>query len=297
MVITRIRPVHWAASRLVLLALAAISAATLVSSVVRSRLSLAGRPVRASSAPETRSAPTHPLSDYLALSRRNVFAAPSTTEAVAPAAGVSSAPSSLRLLGTGRRGGQRFAIVEDTAAKKQVMVHPGESLGGARVARIGWRSVVLERGGAEEVLSVTDAPTASAATDGGHAITLPTPGASPAAVSDDAVKKIGDDRWMVAQAEVDESVSNLSDLITQLRAVPNQENGKTNGFKLFAIKRGSLFQKIGLENNDVVQRVNGIDLNDPTRAMALLQELQGQTKLSVDVVRGGETRTLTYEIR
>ena len=44
--ITRIRPAHWAASRLVLLALAAISAAMLVSSLVRSRLSLAGRPVR-----------------------------------------------------------------------------------------------------------------------------------------------------------------------------------------------------------------------------------------------------------
>ena len=295
MVITRIRPVHWAASRLVLLALAAISTATLVSSIVRSRLSLAGRPARTSAAPAARTAPTRPVSDYLPLSRRNVFAAPSISEASAPAAGLPAAPSSLRLLGTGRRGGQRFAIVEDATAKKQVVVTPGETLGGARVARIGWRSLVLDRGGTQEVLSVTEAPVAG--TDASHPVAPATPAASPAAVSDDAVKKIGDDRWMVAQAEVDESLSNLSDLITQLRAVPNQENGKTTGFKLFAIKRGSLFQKIGLENNDVVQRVNGIDLNDPTRAMALLQELQGQTKLSVDVLRGGEARTLTYEIR
>jgi len=296
MVITRIRPAHWAASRLVLLALAAISAATLVSSVVRSRLSVSGRPARTSAAPEARSVLARPLSDYLSLSRRNVFAAPSTSDASSPAAGLPSAPSSLRLLGTGRRGGQRFAIVEDTVAKKQLVVGTGEALGGARIARIGWRSLVLDRGGSREVLAVTDAPAAGAA-DASHPVAIPTPGASPSGVSDDAVKKIGDDRWMVAQAEVDESLSNLSDLITQLRAVPNQENGRTNGFKLFAIKRGSLFQKIGLENNDVVQRVNGIDLNDPTRAMALLQELQGQTKLSVDVVRGGDARTLTYEIR
>ncbi|MFM8411708.1 MAG: type II secretion system protein GspC [Alphaproteobacteria bacterium] len=286
---------HWAASRLALLALAAISAATLVSSVVRSRLSLAGRPARTVAAPESRSAPARPVSDYLALSKRNVFAAPSTAEPSSPAAWLPAAPGSFRLVGTGRRGGQRFAIVEDTAAKKQLVVGPGESLGGARIARIGWRNLVLDRGGAREVLSVTDVPVAGA--DASHPVALATPGASPAGVADDSVKKIGDDRWMVAQAEVDESLSNLSDLITQLRAVPNQENGKTTGFKLFAIKRGSLFQKIGLENNDVVQRVNGIDLNDPTRAMALLQELQGQTKLSVDVVRGGEARTLTYEIR
>jgi hypothetical protein len=31
--------------------------------------------------------------------------------------------------------------------------------------------------------------------------------------------------------------------------------------------------------------------------MALFQELQGQTRLTVDIVRGGEPRTLTYEIR
>jgi general secretion pathway protein C len=92
-------------------------------------------------------------------------------------------------------------------------------------------------------------------------------------------------------------MENLSDLFTQLRAVPNAENGKTNGFRVFAIKRGSLFQKIGLENNDVVQRVNGIELNDPARAMALFQELQGQARLSVDIVRGGDPRTLSYEIR
>jgi len=46
-----------------------------------------------------------------------------------------------------------------------------------------------------------------------------------------------------------------------------------------------------------VQRINGVELNDPAKAMTLFQDLQGQTRLSVDVLRGSETRTLSYEIR
>src|SRR5581483_4575435 len=123
---------------------------------------------------------------------------------------------SVRLVGTGRHGGERFAIVEDVASKRQ------------------------------DVVRIGDPPA-------GEAARTASPAAPPSAAADDQVRKIGEDRYLVAQAEVEHSMDNLSDLFTQLRAVPNQENGQTNGFKVFAIKRGSIFQKIGIENNDVVQ--------------------------------------------
>ena len=75
------------------------------------------------------------------------------------------------------------------------------------------------------------------------------------------------------------------------------KDGAANGFRIFAIRRNSLFQKLGLKNNDVVQRVNGMELNDPARAMGLLDELKGENRLTIDVLRGKEPRTLTYEIR
>ena len=92
-------------------------------------------------------------------------------------------------------------------------------------------------------------------------------------------------------------LENLSTLFTQMRAVPSIKEGQTQGFRVFAIRRNSLFQQLGLRNNDVVQRINGMELTDPTRAMGLFEELKGETRLSVDVLRGGQPRTLTYEIR
>jgi len=291
-VITRIRPAQWVASRLVLLALAATFAATMVSTIVRGRLSRSGAPVRTTVVEEARPAATRPVSDYLAMTRRNLYAAvPATEPGTTAASGGGS--GSVRLVGTGRHGGERFAIVEDVASKRQDVVRIGDPLAGGKVSEIGWRRVVVDRGGSTEVFTVA----ADVSAPAGEAARTASPAAPPSAAADDQVRKIGEDRYLVAQAEVEHSMDNLSDLFTQLRAVPNQENGQTNGFKVFAIKRGSIFQKIGIENNDVVQRVNGVELNDPTRAMALFQELQGQTRLTVDIVRAGSPRTLTYEIR
>jgi len=266
-----------------------------VSTVVRGRLSRVGAPAGSRAVEEVRTAATRPIADYYAMTRRNLFAAVPASEPGASALpGATS--SSLRLVGTGRHGVERFAIVEDLSAKRQEVVRVGDPLGGGKVATIGWRRLVIERGTGNEVLTVAP-DQASPSADASAARSAAAATTTTATTSDEQIRKIGEDRYLVAQAEVDHSLENLSELFTQLRAVPNVESGQTNGFKVFAIRRGSLFQKIGLENNDVIQRVNGVELNDPTRAMSLFQELQGQTRLTVDVVRGGQARTLTYEIR
>ena len=290
--ITRIRPAHWTAARLVLLALAATFAAMTVSTVVRGRLSRIGATTATRVTEEARPAAARPVADYYAMTRRNLFAAVPATEPGGTAT-ASATSGSLRLVGTGRHGGERYAIVEDLSAKRQDVVRLGDPLGGGKVAAIGWRRLVLERGGESEVLTV--APDQAAhAPDTAQARA---PATAPAAASEEQVRKIGEDRFLVAQAEVDHSLENLSELFTQLRAVPNVEGGQTNGFKVFAIKRGSLFQKIGLENNDVIQRVNGVELTDPTKAISLFTELQNEGHIAVDLQRNKATKSFSSEIR
>lgn len=241
-------------------------------------------------------AKNRPLGDYLAIAKRDLFAAVPTSEPV-PVAGTTlrSAPAALQLLGTGSRGERAYAVIEDAKSKTQRIVTVGEKIDDAEVVDIGWRHMVLRRAGQEELLVVP--PNLGGDGSATATTTAVSNTAAAAADGDQQIKKIGDDRYLVAQAEVEHSMSNLSELFTQMRAVPNMQDGKTNGFRLFAIRSGSLFQKIGLQNNDVVQRINGIEINDPGKAMSLFQDLQGESKLSVDVIRGGETRTLSYEIR
>ena len=69
-------------------------------------------------------------------------------------------------------------------------------------------------------------------------------------------------------------MENMSQLFTQIRAVPHFEGGQSIGFRLFAIRRGSLFDKIGLKNGDIITSINGTEMTDPGRAMGLMQELR-----------------------
>ncbi|HAC80399.1 MAG: type II secretion system protein GspC [Candidatus Binatia bacterium] len=285
--ITRISRPYWVVCQLALLGIAAWYLASGISGIVQSRLQRSSSDASVGVTQPKDSAKVRPVSDYLVMTKRDLFAAPSDEPDVANfGGGIPAGPTDMRLLGTGGSGRAGFAIVEDKSGKEQVVVGIGEELNGAELARIGWRRAVLRRGGVEELLVVPP----DVAVESAKKTTKKTS-------KNSNIQELGDDRWMVAQTEVEHQLENLGTLFTQMRAVPNMKDGAANGFRIFAIRRNSLFQKLGLKNNDVVQRVNGMDLNDPARAMGLLEDLKGENRLTIDVLRGKEPRTLTYEIR
>lgn len=111
------------------------------------------------------------------------------------------------------------------------------------------------------------------------------------------IRKVGENSYEVGQGEVDKALSNLSDLATQARVVPAFEGGKTVGFKLFSIRPGSLYSKIGLQNGDVITRVNGYEVNSPEKGLEIYGKLKDAKQVSVDVKRRGKPMSLDYAIK
>src|SRR5207245_7551480 len=141
--------------------------------------------------------------------------------------------------------------------------------------------------GEEEVLELASArgPAASAAA------------AAPAAAAGDRIRKTADDKFVIDRREMEKTVANLNEVFTQARAVPYFEDGKTVGFRVFAIKPGSVFEKIGLQNGDIINRVNGVELTDPTKAITLFTELQNEGHIAVDLQRNKAAKSFSYDIR
>lgn len=111
------------------------------------------------------------------------------------------------------------------------------------------------------------------------------------------VKKLSDGKFLVDQREVLASTENLGKVLTQARALPYVEQGKTVGFRINDIAAGSIYSKIGLQNGDVVQKINSQDITDPAKFFQLYQGLQNERSVSIDLIRGGRRQTLNYEIR
>jgi len=74
-------------------------------------------------------------------------------------------------------------------------------------------------------------------------------------------------------------------------------NGQSNGFKIVAIDRGSIAEKMGLAANDIIQEVNGRKLSASDDAKKAQESFRNTSKFEVKVLRGNQTKTLFYEIK
>lgn len=233
---------------------------------------------------ESQDAPTGKptFEEYRAIINANIFGyeatkAPPTN--IAPPTQKSSLD--LRLVGTNIQPGTTpFAIIEDKSKKNQELFDLNENIfGKAKLIEINPENVRIEVGGRIETLVLEEG--------------------SPSLGGDSAggVSSDGQDSFSVAEAELNEALSNLPRLLSQARAVPYFRNGKSIGMRLFAIRRGSLYEKLGLKNGDIIKSVNENSLSDPSQALKIFEQLKNEREVFVELERKAEDKKLSYTIR
>ncbi len=112
----------------------------------------------------------------------------------------------------------------------------------------------------------------------------------------EGVKKVADNRYEVRRSVLDGTLSNLSNVATQARIVPSFKNGVANGFKLFSIQPGSLYSSIGVENGDVIQKINGYEINSPDKALEIYQKLRESSHITLEIERNGQVIRKEYNV-
>jgi general secretion pathway protein C len=88
-------------------------------------------------------------------------------------------------------------------------------------------------------------------------------------------------------------------IVDSARLVPNQNEGAgINGFKIFAIKGGTLFARIGLQNGDVITRVNDVSMTQAEEGFAMYKAFEGEKEVRIQLLRGGTTpQNITVRIK
>ena len=195
----------------------------------------------------------------------------------------------MRLLGI-VFGDQRgvFAIVEELASKQQVLYRVHDKvLDLGEVSEIRRNGILVRQGDLEELLELAllENPTIP----GGPTGTTPSTVQTPATGA--PLRKVVDRR------EVEQAMSDLPKLLSQARAAPHMVNGSINGFRLDYIAPTSFYEKIGVQAGDVLQRVNGVDIRDPSTMLNLLQQLKNEQIVKLDMLRNNQRSTITYELR
>ncbi len=92
-------------------------------------------------------------------------------------------------------------------------------------------------------------------------------------------------------------LSDLPKILQDAKAEPNYVDGELVGFKLTRIRMGSIYEKAGLRNNDVVLEINGTPLTDTAQAIKLLNSLRKEREIEVRLRRGGDIVNVQLDVR
>lgn len=176
-------------------------------------------------------------------------------------------------------GEEPYSIIEDNKTKSQEEFKIGQMIfNEAKLIAIYSDRVEIDRGGKIEILKLDDTPDDTTETK-------------------DGVAEVGSDNFVVEEGEINKALENLPLLLTQARAVPYFKEGRSIGLRLFAIRSGSIFEKIGLKNGDILKSVNGTSMGDLSQAMKLFEKLKEERSVSVMLERDKVDREFKYQIK
>jgi general secretion pathway protein C len=186
-------------------------------------------------------------------------------------------------------GDTSYAIIEKQTTREQILYRLGELIENqAKITKIDRDEVVLLMGDTQRRLRLyleEEQP--------GTGATGPTG----AGTQPEGIVKVTPNQWVLDRQEITMALDNLSQLLTKARVVPNFTAGRPDGFRIFSIVPDSFFSKIGLQNGDILQRINGVEVKDPENFMKVFQQLKGEISVTLDLVRNNQKQTFAYEIR
>jgi general secretion pathway protein C len=193
-----------------------------------------------------------------------------------------------------------FAALSGGDGKSQLRRRGGE-IGGKTVHFVGWDRVWFQNGSAlcqAQLFKQPEVHAAPAAAPVASAAPAPkggAPGLDPALAK--GIQKISATEFNIDRGVVDKILENQSELMRQARIVPEQENGKTVGIRMFGIRPETLLGTLGMENGDRLQTINGFDMASPEKALEAYARLRTADKLVVQVNRRGQNMNLDYNIK
>lgn len=257
--------------------------------------------------------------DFDMIVERNIFGATEKTEPLPveeqePIETLEETTLQLSLLGTiaGDSGSAR-AIILDQKKKSQDIYRVGDAVQGAEIRQILRGKVVLRHGEKDEILTMVegdDKPHATAKVDkkrerpgrGSRSRVRARP--EPQAAAEEQLEKasmvneeIEEEIIPVAQDVLQSSISNLNQLMTEVRVRPYFRQGKPEGLIVSQIQADSVFEHLGLLNGDIISSVNGKQISSPEQAFQLYNSLKQGSQVSIAITRRGQKKKLTYEIR
>lgn len=184
------------------------------------------------------------------------------------------------------------ALIQDKSKNEKSYYSLGDQIQNATISKIERFRVILRRSGRMEYLDVQ-----------GSQIDLEPSPSSPftrptrSRPSSEGIRQTREGGYEIQGRYLDGLLSDLPSLLRGALAQPFTVGNQIEGFRITRIQPDSVYEKLGLEDGDIIKAINGDKLDSPQKGMQLFSTLRDQKRISIDIERNGSRLNYTYDIR
>ena len=176
-----------------------------------------------------------------------------------------------------------FAIIEEKGTHKQRLVKVGDVVSGAKIVRIRRNALDLLIDDQERTLKMAETKEAPILPLTGQGMPPPATAARGTVV--------------VNRNEVASGLQDMGSMLRQAQVRPYFNAGVPDGFMVTNIQAGSLYDKMGIAEGDIIQGIDSRNIRTADDMMSLLNTLKNASNMSLSIRRSGRQETLNYQFR
>ena len=249
-----------------------------------------------SSAPFQSAVPNEDLAAYGKILEKGVFGKATEgkltpiTRAAAEKPPIATSRKDLLLLGTAI-GSYResFALIQKASSKEERVFRLGDKVYDLGTLVSVKKEMVEILAGKERIKVLTPTATAGGEKTGAPAVVGGAAGGLAA--------QVGAGSYVIDQRALNAALDNIGQAMTDARLLPSMKDGKVEGFRVSEVKPAGIFGMVGLNNGDVLLKINDFPIDSPDKAIQSFVTLKGQSRIRLDLVRDGRPTTFNYDIR
>ncbi|MBL8602580.1 MAG: hypothetical protein JNK72_11715 [Myxococcales bacterium] len=199
-----------------------------------------------------------------------------------------------------------IVLVQPTGSGAAMPYRMGSTLDSRTVGTISWCAplgafaLLRPQGGGQRCFIAQIMPPRNAPPPPPTPTPAPTPGGdtngSLAQVLE-GIERVGANEFNVRRSTVDRILESQAELMRTTRIMPVDQGGRVVGVQLFGVRGNSLLGRLGMQNGDVLNRINGLDIASPDRALEAYSRLRTSDHLQVSVTRNGTPVNIDFHIR
>ncbi|AUN97969.1 hypothetical protein C0V70_07580 [Bacteriovorax stolpii] len=108
-----------------------------------------------------------------------------------------------------------------------------------------------------------------------------------------SIKNVGNS-FKIKRAFRDNMISNMSEVLTQAKAVQITNPDGSLAFKMTEVVPGSIYSQLNIQNDDVITSINGKKIENLNELMTLLGRIKEIDQFQIGLKRNGMNETLEY---